>query len=81
MALIDRNDLVEIYGQGACSYCKKAVEVCETYKVPYQYYTVREDITLDEFKEKFPHAKTVPQIKLNGTWIGGFKELEAEFRL
>ena len=29
MALIDRNDLVEIYGQGACTYCKKAVEVAD----------------------------------------------------
>lgn len=79
--LVDRSDKVEIYGQNGCSYCIKAVELCQKLKVPYTYFEVKEDITLDEFKEMFPHSRTVPQIKISGTHIGGFKELEAEFRL
>lgn len=73
-------DRVEIYGQPSCTYCTKAVELCEGNKIPYTYYTVKEDITLDEFKEMFPEARTVPQIRINGTHIGGYRELQAELK-
>jgi glutaredoxin len=45
-------------------------------KLPYKYYTVREDITIEEFKEMFPEARTVPQIVVDGKHIGGYTELE-----
>ena len=35
-----------------------------------------EDISRDAFFEKFPNAKTVPQIEINGEHIGGYNELE-----
>jgi len=73
-------DKVEIYGQPSCSYCVKAIDLCREHKVDYTYYTVKKDITLEEFKEMFPHSRTVPQIKINGTHIGGFKELQAELK-
>lgn len=75
-------DKVEIYGQPDCTYCTKAAELCEKHKdkLQYIYFTVKEDITLDEFKELFPEARTVPQIRINGTHIGGYRELQAELK-
>lgn len=78
-------DKIEIYGRDDCTYCKKAVELCQQEKVHYEYFTVgtsdnNGDITLEEFKEMFPISRTVPQININGTHIGGFKELQAELK-
>jgi len=78
-------DKIEIYGRDDCTYCKKAVELCQQEKVYYNYNTVGSannegDITLDQFKEMFPDSRTVPQITINGTHIGGFKELQAELK-
>ena len=78
-------DKIEIYGRDDCTYCKKAVELCQKEKVHYNYNTVGSankegDITLDEFREMFPYSRTVPQITINGTHIGGFKELQAELK-
>ena len=35
-----------------------------------------QDFTRDDFFEKFPNAKTFPQIIINGEKIGGYHELE-----
>tara|TARA_A100001201_G_scaffold111189_1_gene95100 strand:- start:138 stop:359 length:222 start_codon:yes stop_codon:yes gene_type:complete len=70
--------MIEIYGQDMCGYCKKAVDLCEERNLPYKYYVVKEDITLEEFKKMFPFKRTVPQINIDGKYIGGFQELKAE---
>lgn len=81
-----RQDKVEIYGRDNCTYCTKAKELCEKQKVPYTYFDVsteggQGDITVEEFKEMFPQQSTIPQIKINGTWIGGYRQLQAEYSL
>ena len=39
------------------------------------------DYTREDFFEKFPNAKTFPQIILNGEKIGGYHELEKWFEM
>lgn len=68
--------MIEIYGQQDCKFCRDAKVFCRMRKLPYKYYTVREDITIEEFKEMFPEARTVPQIVVDGKHIGGYTELE-----
>ena len=36
-----------------------------------------QDYTREDFFKKFPTARTFPQIKIDGTDIGGYTELEA----
>ena len=65
---------VEIYSRTNCGYCDKA-------KIKLQKYSPRihmldQDYTREEFFEKFPNAKTFPQIIINNEKIGGFHELE-----
>ena len=35
-----------------------------------------EDFTREELFEKFPNARTFPQITSNGEYVGGFTEFE-----
>ncbi len=71
--------MIEIFGQPNCTYCEKAVEFCEERKLPYKYFTVKEDITIEEFKDMFPNQRTVPQINEDNRYIGGFTELERKY--
>ena len=34
------------------------------------------DFTLEDLRNKFPEARTFPQITMDGTYIGGYAELE-----
>jgi glutaredoxin 1 len=74
-------DKIEIYGQKYCSFCDKARELCEQRDLPYTYYEIGVDVDVSEFARLFPDKKTVPQIMINGTYIGGFSELNAELTL
>ena len=65
---------VEIYSKTNCSFCEKA-------KIRLQQHNPRihmldKDYSRDEFFEKFPNAKTFPQIIINKQHIGGYFELE-----
>ena len=67
--------MIEIYGKANCGYCEAAKALCDTRKLKYKYYQLNEDFTRDEVLELFPQAKTFPQIKVNGSAIGGYDQL------
>lgn len=67
--------MIEVYGRDGCSYCEKAINILEQYKMDYNYYKLGRDITTSEFKEKFPEQKTVPCVVVHGMKIGGYTEL------
>lgn len=72
---------IEIYGQSYCDFCHKARSLCEDRGLDYIYYEVGVDVDVKEFARLFPHKKTVPQIMINGSYLGGFAELTAELTL
>ena len=72
---------IEIYGQAYCGFCDKARSLCEKQGIPYTYYEIGVDVDVEEFARLFPHKKTVPQIMINGSYLGGFAELNAELTL
>lgn len=67
--------MIEIYGKPQCPYCDKAKMLCETRGLQFVYKSMGTDFTREELLEKFPNARTVPQIVVNGTKIGGYGEL------
>lgn len=81
----------EIYTKSSCSYCVKAKALLEEKGVEYKEYIISAGfgeqalgssqfyVTKAELLEKAPHAKTVPQIWLEGNYIGGYTELNAFF--
>lgn len=67
--------MIEIYGKPMCPFCDKAKAFCEMNKLKYKYFSLGTDYTKEELLEQFPGARTVPQIVVNGTKIGGFENL------
>jgi glutaredoxin 3 len=67
--------MIEIYGKPMCPFCDKAKALCETRGLEYTYKSLGTDYTKEELLEKFPGARTVPQITVQGVAIGGFDQL------
>jgi len=67
--------MIDIYGKTGCVYCEAARALCEQRGLKYTYFMLDTDFTRDELLEMFPSAKTYPQIKVNGTSIGGYDKL------
>lgn len=67
--------MIEIYGKPACTFCDRAKQLCETRGFEYVYKSLGTDYTKEELLEMFPGARTVPQIIVSGTKIGGYTEL------
>ena len=67
--------MIEIYGKPQCPYCDMAKSLCERMELKYEYKSLGADYTREELLETFPNARTVPQIIVNGTKIGGYTEL------
>ncbi len=67
---------VKIYSTGICSYCVRAKNLLGKLGVPFE--EVRVDLDragLREMLEATNHARSVPQITIDGQPIGGFAEL------
>ena len=67
--------MIEIYGKDFCPYCDKAVALCEQKDYNYTYKKLGRDFTREDLFEKFPGARTFPQISIDSENIGGYTEL------
>ena len=68
-----------IYTQDSCGYCDMAKKEFERKGWGYTEYNLKEDENKVSLFERFPEAKTVPQIWINNKHIGGYNELMAWF--
>ena len=63
-----------IYSKDYCSNCLKVKNRLKKYNP--KILILDKDITREEFFEKFPNIKSVPQIIINNKHIGGHNDLE-----
>ena len=68
--------MIIIYGSPNCTWCTRALKLCEDYDVSTAYLDINEGRNRDIFKDLFPTATTVPQIIVDGEHIGGYAELQ-----
>lgn len=69
---------VEIYTKDYCPYCDKAKLLLDQLNVDYvEIDLVAEPARFDELRVRRPSARTVPQIFINDTGIGGCDDLYA----
>jgi glutaredoxin 3 len=67
---------VTIYSTGRCPICDKTKQLLDKWKIPYSESRVDQDhAALREFSRVTNGARMVPQITIDGKWIGGFTEL------
>ncbi len=67
---------VKVYSTGICPICDKTKTLLNKWSIPYE--EVRVDLDRDGLKEMLAvtdHARSVPQIAIDGKWIGSFTEL------
>ena len=64
----------EIYSKTNCVFCDKAKMRLAKYNP--KIFMLDQDFTREEFFQKFPNAKTFPQIIINNEHVGGYHELE-----
>ena len=67
---------IKIYSTGTCPICDKTKILLKKWGIDYSEARIDQDRNeLKEMLEVTNGARTVPQILLNGKWIGGFTEL------
>jgi len=69
-----------VYSKPMCSFCDKAKHLLKTLNIEFESIQVGSDISVQQLTEEFkanglPQPRSVPQIILNGKYIGGYNEL------
>lgn len=67
---------ITIYSTATCPICDKTKTLLKKWKIGYEEKRVDLDqAALKEMLVLTNHARTVPQLAIDGKWIGGFNEL------
>ena len=66
---------VIIWSKYNCPYCDQAKALLKDRGITFEERKIGDGYTKEELLEAVPNARTVPQIIINGTSIGGFTEL------
>ena len=73
--------IIEIYSKDQCPFCDMAIHkaqamIQERSDISYKVYKLGVDFDREKMMEKFPTARTFPQIVVNDENIGGWKEFQ-----
>jgi glutaredoxin 3 len=63
-----------------CVWCEKAKTLFENLNIPYEEKLIGGDYTKEDLLEAIPGARSVPQIFLDGEYVGGFDEMAIRLR-
>ena len=67
---------VKVFSTGTCPICDKTKTLLKKWNIPYDEARIDTDKEeMREFVQITNGARTVPQISIDGQWIGGFSEL------
>lgn len=66
-----------IWTKDLCNYCTAAKSLMNVKGIDFEERKVGGGYTREQLLEAVPNAKTVPQIFLDGKYVGGFTELKA----
>ena len=68
-----------VWSKTNCIFCDQAKQLLRIKKIEFEERNISKDWTREQLLEVVPNAKTVPQIFLNGKYIGGFDKLKQHF--
>ncbi len=68
--------LIEVFSGPNCNYCKRAKALLESKGAAYTDFDISQPEHRDEFVRRLPRARAIPQIFIDGEWIGGCEDLE-----
>ena len=70
--------MIEIWSKPQCPFCDKAENLCKQKNFEYKKNMLDVDFKREQMFEKFPSARTFPQITIDGTLVGGYTEFSAK---
>lgn len=65
-----------IWSRYNCSFCDKAKMLLQQKGIPYEERKIGDGYTKEDLLEELPNARSVPQIFLDGEYVGGYIELK-----
>ena len=69
---------ITIYTGPMCNYCSAAKHLLNKKKVTYTEFDIGIDVSkMKEMQERTKGARTIPQIFIGETYVGGYNELKA----
>jgi glutaredoxin len=66
----------EVWSQTNCPACQEAKRLLASFGIEYTEQMLGENVTKKDLIEKVPNARSVPQIFLDGEYVGGLPELK-----
>jgi glutaredoxin len=64
-----------VWSKDACPFCVQAKALLESRGIEFEERNVSKDWTREQLLEAVPDARTLPQIFVDETYVGGFTEL------
>ena len=64
-----------VYSKKPCPYCEQAKSLLTRKNITFKELDVTRPEVLDQLRELVPGAKSVPQIFIDGAYIGGYTDL------
>lgn len=68
-----------IWTKDDCTFCTQAKKLLEAKEIEYTEQKIGEEFTKEQLLEAVPGAKSVPQIFIDGEYVGGYRELVSRF--
>jgi glutaredoxin len=68
-----------VWSKNNCPYCDQAKSLLTQKGIAFEERKIGQGWTREQLLESVPTARTVPQIYLNGEYVGGYTELKAKF--
>jgi len=69
-----------VWSKDSCPYCVQAKALLERKGIEFEEYKIGDGYTKEQLLEAVPTARTVPQIFLDGEYVGGFTELKEKLQ-
>ncbi len=66
---------IEMFAGPNCAYCQAAKDLLSEKGLAYTERDISDPEVLQEFRERLPRQKAIPQIFIDGDHIGGFEDL------
>jgi glutaredoxin len=67
-----------IWSKNACTYCDQAKALLKSKNIFFEERNIDDNWTKKQLLESVPTARSLPQIFLDGEYVGGFTELKAK---
>ena len=71
---------IEIFTGPGCSHCEQAKALMNQQQLAYNERDVSDPEVMNEFRERLPRSRALPQIFADGEHLGGLEDLQLRLR-